>query len=678
MLSGLERWFAAVVPSTVRPLRVLAAVILAIAVVFVGPQGASAQEFPTVVTAPNGQGGAPTDAGTAQLGDPAQSPRVLQQGAWQHTVPFELPPAPNSHVPQVSLTANHMAGDGSVGVGWQLDGTSRIERRGEHGGTYIFGDPSTFWVDGQRLVPITYSSATHTIELRAEQDDNRVFAYDVRNGLWSVRVDGTEWVYGEVYRDGRYLGATDRMGDRMSDACFIGPALPGTATSSGMAVAWHLARVTDPAGNNIDYEYARLCGCPGWLLSAGGTSSFPTVGTALPDNSDLFEEAACETSLEAITYADGYVRVELEYGHRPDVRAVAQGGLLRIRQHRLTAVQVVVDANGSAIDDARYELFYVDEESGSDACPGEALPQPVGNLSVLHRVERVGFDAGSGGLPTTSGGALERQVRCIESEYDETTFSGVSLSFNRELESDDDVWEAREETAFISAMPVNLDGDPYPDLLSIHALGGVDGADYVFDELLIEAFSNTDDGTGGVEPDRDLSAELSGLLSHDLLQEEEDGFLFGDIDRDGADELLVGVSGVVGNDADDVVTTADFRQLSDGSWRTSTSTRRVELTAMEVRTGQLIDIDGDGFLDLVLQPNTDVLCGSDGCNTEWIRNRGEEPYLRSVDREPLGLPLEDTATDEYVEYLDAFCGGAGYKDYRGEWEWCDGGVGIRL
>ena len=75
---------------------------------------------------------------------------MLHLGRWTHEVPLELPPAPRAMVPELGLSYASGTEDGPVGVGWQLEGMHRIERKAAGG-----GDPGTtasstdeFYLDG--------------------------------------------------------------------------------------------------------------------------------------------------------------------------------------------------------------------------------------------------------------------------------------------------------------------------------------------------------------------------------------------------------------------------------------------------------------------------------------------------------------------------------------------------
>src|SRR5690606_29563413 len=70
------------------------------------------------------------------------------------------------------------------------------------------------------------------------------------------------------------------------------------------------------------------------------------------------------------------------------------------------------------------------------------------------------------------------------------------------------------------------------------------------------------------------------------------------------------------------------------------------LTGTDLRSAQLTDIDGDGFVDLALE------------GVRWIRNDGHMPYLENSEEQDLNVPLADPNRAAYaeVEALEDLCG----------------------
>lgn len=88
---------------------------------------------------------------------------VGDQGEGRYTIPIEAPAATGGLRPSLTLSYNHLAGDGLAGMRWQLTGFSAITRCRQ---TYAqdgqvlpinYGSTDRFCLDGQRLVNVAGS-----------------------------------------------------------------------------------------------------------------------------------------------------------------------------------------------------------------------------------------------------------------------------------------------------------------------------------------------------------------------------------------------------------------------------------------------------------------------------------------------------------------------------------------
>ncbi|WP_410221845.1 RHS repeat-associated core domain-containing protein [Pedobacter sp.] len=83
---------------------------------------------------------------------------VSQTGSATYSIPFTLPPGIGNMVPQIGLTYNSQAGNGTTGLGWNISGLSSITRIASsyfHDGKITgtnFDQNDRFALDGQRLV----------------------------------------------------------------------------------------------------------------------------------------------------------------------------------------------------------------------------------------------------------------------------------------------------------------------------------------------------------------------------------------------------------------------------------------------------------------------------------------------------------------------------------------------
>src|SRR5882672_11705027 len=87
--------------------------------------------------------------------------RVTESGAAEYRIPIQVPPGIAGMEPALALVYNGQAGNGLLGVGWNLEGLSSITRcprtvaqDGVKGGAnYDAND--RFCLDGQRLMAIS-------------------------------------------------------------------------------------------------------------------------------------------------------------------------------------------------------------------------------------------------------------------------------------------------------------------------------------------------------------------------------------------------------------------------------------------------------------------------------------------------------------------------------------------
>lgn len=212
----------------------------------------------------------------------ADSKVALQNGAFTSAVAIDTP-AFRSITPQLRLSYSSSAGNGFLGVGWELSGFSTIERASPRRGSPRFSLPwqnDAYTLDGEALVASTALGGTHAT---------------LRQSFLRIRGDGDTW---SITRPD---GAVSTYS-------------PVLQTPSG-TVRWGLTKVQDTHGNVVNYAW----GCDG-------------TGTA-----------ARECYPEAISYAN--VSITLEREARPDRETFATGHGLGSRNYRLKTI--VVDVAGS-------------------------------------------------------------------------------------------------------------------------------------------------------------------------------------------------------------------------------------------------------------------------------------------------------------------------------------------
>ena len=168
---------------------------------------------------------------SALVGQTTGSFSVTPSGSASYTIPIQLPPNVGGVQPNLSLSYDSSAGNGLLGVGWQLSGLSSISRCSttlERDG-YIdgvdFDANDQFCLDGQRLVNLSGSA------YRTELDDFSTINGGV-NGFTVETASGLLMSYG--------ANSNSRI------------QLKGQSSN---VITWALNEVKDPYGNRYTVTY---------------------------------------------------------------------------------------------------------------------------------------------------------------------------------------------------------------------------------------------------------------------------------------------------------------------------------------------------------------------------------------------------------------------------------------
>jgi RHS repeat-associated protein len=241
---------------------------------------------------------------------------VTATGGASYAIPIFIPPGTNGLAPELSLVYNSQSGDGPLGTGWGISGLSAITRVGSddyHDGVtapVAFTADDHFALDGQRLVP-TNGGAYGDVDTE----------YDAE-GAQFLRVTSPQMSNAcpEAFRvlekscNVRWYGAVGN-----SDAQFFG--------NQDKPFSWHLNRVVDPYGNQVQYSYNMGLGGPHITeVRWGGTT-------------DAFA---------------GVNRIEFIYGERSDMTVRKTHDLALISTSLLSWIKVYGD--GELV--RQYELRY--------------------------------------------------------------------------------------------------------------------------------------------------------------------------------------------------------------------------------------------------------------------------------------------------------------------------------
>jgi len=280
-----------------------------------------------------------TDVASDSVGATKGTFGVSETGAATYSLPIYTTPGVAGFAPKISLEYNSQGGDGPLGKGWSIAGSSMISRcraaretadfAGDNQSSANGAGPITMTssdrlcLDGQRLVPAStpasggaceaLSGATVT-EYRTEIESNqRVCAYrwaaaDVNGapleiGLRFFTVEGQD-------------GTTSWYGDRRQTAGDIDDAGAGAAlltesvslskkaVHNGTAWVyvdnalfnWALTRKMDASGNYIDYDYAAKVGQEIYLGRVAYTGKKQLAGQATPGHDPANEIAFTYTA----------------------------------------------------------------------------------------------------------------------------------------------------------------------------------------------------------------------------------------------------------------------------------------------------------------------------------------------------------------------------------------------
>ena len=197
---------------------------------------------------------------------------VAWDGAATYSLPLWLPRGRGAMVPTLTLDYNSRRGNGILGVGWTLGGSSQITRcrrtlldDGEPC-QVMFDDSDAFALDGARLVATEPTHQTHPQqrEFRTQMDTHAkiVALADDAYGPQAFQMyasDGRIFTYGSLSEDyTNYL-----QGPRFTFGQGSTPASPHT---EDVRYAWALSMIEDRSGNSITFKYQPLAANGGCSL----------------------------------------------------------------------------------------------------------------------------------------------------------------------------------------------------------------------------------------------------------------------------------------------------------------------------------------------------------------------------------------------------------------------------
>lgn len=166
-------------------------------------------------------------------------------GTFNYNFPIDFPEGINGATPKLNLAYQSNASEDIMGIGWKLDGLSAISRGAKN---YFFDAKSEetqfdntdpFYLDGQRLIPITGTNGSNLTEYSFEvKNYSKIVSYGMYNGQTNCP---------------QYFEVTLKSGVKMT----YGRYNLAQIESKQVISSWLLSRIEDNNGNYIDYFYGK-------------------------------------------------------------------------------------------------------------------------------------------------------------------------------------------------------------------------------------------------------------------------------------------------------------------------------------------------------------------------------------------------------------------------------------
>jgi len=328
-----------------------------------------------------------------------KEPITAHNGSYTYSYPIEIPGFRGLE-PDLSLSydsargVRNMAGTGAwLGVGWQIDGLSVIERvsgsavpasgqpklpsgRGvpAYGATGM--PPDSFTLDGLELIACAELQTPSSSPSCAAPVASGWVGYAGRIESYSrIRRNSTTNIWEVTARDGTKYEYSAVQG--------------GTASTT---FRWHLAKATDRRGNHVDYTYS---------CTTGNECTLSTIG---------YVNQGGSTPISTISF---------HYETRPENLAKANGTSVLVNASRLKSIRVL---RGTSLTRA-YKLAY--EVSSATS------------LSRLLYIQQYGKDATFDGSMTVTGGtalpaaSFSYSNLTLASSHADATWTGVPTTASR-------------------------------------------------------------------------------------------------------------------------------------------------------------------------------------------------------------------------------------------------------
>ena len=269
---------------------------------------------------------------------------MVNQGAATYNLKIAVPPGVAGMEPKLSLNYNSNGGNGYMGMGWNIDGVSSINRcsqtKAVDGANHKFGvqynSNDRFCLDGQRLINISGSYGANGTEYRTEINTYSKIVSRSSSGGGPSYFDvytksGLHYVYGKSYSTYDKRSGTPKL-------------------------SWKVDSIIDSYGNTIYFRYN--------IDEASGIHYLDTVSYAGENASD-----------------DESNTVKYNYEDRPDVIGSYENGYAHTINKRLASV--VVKTGSTEI--RSYNIAYEEESDGFKRSKVKSITEHVfeGDLKTL-------------------------------------------------------------------------------------------------------------------------------------------------------------------------------------------------------------------------------------------------------------------------------------------------------
>lgn len=497
---------------------------------------------------------------------------VSATGGAQYTIPIQLPPGTNGVQPQLAVTYNSQGGDGIMGTGWQLSGTSAIMRVGRDWYHDEFTKPVTltdedrFALNGQLLVMT--STGTDYGEEGSEYDTEAA-SFSKFLAVGTHPTGGPDHFIA-IAKDGTFM--------EFGKTAFY--ANNSKVTLGGKVYAWLLDMVRDPHGNYVRYHY---------------------------------EENELEHVLTRVEYTGNlaagilpYNAIEFDYMLRDDVNEQFIAGYGRKRSHLLKQIRITCEGQPFK----RYGFDYVKRdidksylqqvrEYGSDDVK-QLNPTRIkyGDPSAAFSSENTGVTSSSYITSADYDGDGDAELLVTEYTEDEdgnrfntsmkvfrrdgvgsyTQSYTIPLGSNYLIQNEITDMDVPRYGKFGTSSDINGDGRDDIVLLNLT----FDGYNHTLDQIVVH-YSDSHDATSFT------AVTYPNNSGFPTFTPSENSFVIGDFDGDGKSDIVLLLRSGANKKA--FIWRHDYPYLmtsSELSWSETTN------SIFGAKRGYAVDVDGDG------------------------------------------------------------------------------------